>query len=147
METLHSALTLLLFGGLTTFMFVGPLTVLLIIFLARVPKQHRQMPLGRLWLLTVPLLHMVWMYFALTRVSRSFQRHFAAQGKTGQGDCGHRLAVALVAAVWVLAVAPTLWCVLGWNGGETAIVLTGLTVFGLFAAYVVRMLDAARAMV
>lgn len=146
MATFQSAAMLLLFGGLHTFLFAAPLTLLLAILLARVPEKHRQMRLSRLWFLAVPIVHIVWIYVAVTRVSRSFQQHFAARGRRGQGDCGYRMGVALVGAVWLMAAVPMLAYLLRWHNVEAAIVASGLTVFACFGAYVVRMVSTARAM-
>jgi hypothetical protein len=146
MTTFQSAALLLLLGGLYTFLFAAPFGWLLWSFLARVPEQHRQMRLSRLWMLAVPLLHIVWLYFAVTRVSRSFQNHFAARGRRGQGDCGYGLGLLLVAAVWVMALVPTAAYLLSWNNVNAVIVASGLFVFATFASYVVRMTSAARAL-
>lgn len=146
MERLTSAVWLLLFGGLCTFLFVGPLTVLLVVFLVRVPRQHRQISLPRLWLLAVPLWHIVWIYVAVTSVSKSFQRYFAAQGRRERDDCGYRIGLALVFSVWGMASAPLLAHVFRWRRFDIVFVAAGLLVFALFGAYVVRMLGAARAM-
>jgi hypothetical protein len=147
MENLKLAVTLLLFGGLYTFLFVGPLTVLLMIFLTRIPKQHRQISVYRLCMLAVPLVHIVWLYFAVTRVSTSFQQHLAAGGKQGQGDCGYALGLAMVIAVWAMAAAPMITYLLRWEDHiDVAVVACGLTVFALFGSYVLRLLNAARAL-
>jgi hypothetical protein len=146
MPTVQAAALLLLTGGLYTFLFAAPLSGLLWSFLARVPEQHRQMRLSRVWYLAVPLVHIVWLYVAVTRVSTSFQRHFAALGRRGQGDCGYSVGLVLVAAVWIMALLPAVAYLLAWNNVNAAIVASGLFVFASFAAYVVRMTSAARAM-
>ena len=147
MENVTTAVTLLLIGGLHTFLFVGPLTLLLMIFLVRVPKQHRLISVKRLWILAVPFVHIVWLYFAVTRVSKSFQRHFAADGEQKQGDCGYALGLAMVIAVWTMAAAPMVTYLMQWEEQvDVAVVGCGLTVFALFAAYVTRMVSTARAL-
>lgn len=147
MATLKSAAMLLLMGGLHTFLFAAPLTVLLIFFLARVPEKHRRMRLGRMWFLAVPLVHMVWIYFAVTRVSQSFQQTFAARGRSGQGDCGYKLGLAMVVAFWVMSAAPMLVFLSGSEQVDVAIVGSGALLFAFFGAYVVRMTSAAKAMI
>ena len=153
MEHLQPAAYLLLTGGLYTFLFVAPLAMLLMLFLTRVPKQHRQISVGRLWMLAVPMVHIVWLYVAVTRVSRSFQQYFAAdehqgQGNHGQGDCGYSLGLAMVIAVWTMAATPMLVYLLGWEKQvDIAVVGCALTVFALFGAYVLRLLNAARALI
>ena len=147
MEQLQSAAMLLLTGGLFTFLFVAPLAVLLMVFLRRIPMQHRQISVSRLWYLAVPVVHIVWLYFAVTRVSRSFQECSAAEGDHGQGDCGYGLGLAMVIAVWTMACSPSLMFLLRWDEHlDIAVVACGLTVFVLFAAYVMRLLNAARAL-
>jgi hypothetical protein len=146
MSTFQAAALLLLTGGLYTFLFAAPLAGLLWSFLMRVPEQHRQMRPSRLWILAVPLVHMVWLYVAITRVSQSFQKHFAARGRRGQGDCGLGLGLLLVAAVWIMAVLPMVAYLLSWSNVNAAIVASGLFVFATFGAYVVRMTSAARAL-
>ena len=145
MSTFQVAALLLLTGGLYTFLFAAPLAGLLWSLLARVPEQHRQMRLSRVWYLAVPLWHMVWLYIAVTRVSRSFQHHFAARGRRGQGDCGYGLGLLLVAAVWIMALLPAVAYLLEWSNVNAAIVASGLFVFASFGAYVVRMTNATRA--
>jgi len=145
MESIKPAIMLLFTGGLYTFLFVGPLSVLLMVFLTRVPKKHRQISVSRLWILAVPLVHIVWLYVAVTRVSKSFQKYFASGGRQEQGDCGYGLGLAMVVAVWAMAAAPTVAYLLHWEEQvDVAIVACGLTVFALFASYVVRMLTMAR---
>ena len=147
MEHLQPAAMLLLTGGLCTFLFVAPLAVLLMVFLRRVPKEHQQISVIRLWILAVPLVHIVWLYFAVTRVSRSFQEYSAAGGNRGQGDCGYGLGLAMVIAVWAMAAAPMLTYLFQWQDQiDIAVVACGLTVFVLFASYVMRLLNAARAL-
>lgn len=146
MSNLQVVGLLLLTGGLYTFLFAAPLAGLLWSLLARVPEQHRQMRLSRLWMLAVPLVHMVWLYVAVTSVSQSFQRHFAALGRRGQGDCGYGLGLLLVLAVWIMAILPAVAFLLEWTNVNAAIVASGLFVFASFGAYVVRMTSAARAM-
>jgi hypothetical protein len=146
MTTLQSAALLLLTGGLYTFLFAAPLAGLLWSLLVRVPEQHRQMRLSRVWILAVPLVHMIWLYIAITRVSTSFQRHFAALGRRGQGDCGYSVGLVLVAAVWIMALLPAVAYLLEWGNVNAGIIASGLFVFASFAAYVIRMTSATRAM-
>ena len=46
---------------------------------------------GMVWLLMIPLFQIVWNFFVLPKTSRSFQRYFAAQGRTEFGDCGEKI--------------------------------------------------------
>ena len=146
METLRSAAFLLFFGGLFTFLFAGPMTLLLTVLLRQVPREHRQMSVIRLWLMAVPMVHVVWIFFAITSVSTSFQKTFAALGRQGQGDCGYKLGVALVLAIWAMAAVPMVAYLINFEQITPAIVVCGGVVFALFGAYVVRMLSAARSL-
>jgi hypothetical protein len=57
----------------------------------RIPLQYRLMEPGMVWLLLIPLFNIVWVFFVLIRLSRSYQGYFAAQGRTDVGDCGEAL--------------------------------------------------------
>jgi hypothetical protein len=59
--------------------------------LKAVPPQYRRIEPGMVWLLLIPLINVVWTFFVFPGVSRSFQRYFAAQGRTEHGDCGERI--------------------------------------------------------
>ena len=56
-----------------------------------IPPEHRLMEPGMVWLLLIPLFNLVWMFFVYIRIPRSYQRYFAAQGRTEFGDCGEQL--------------------------------------------------------
>jgi hypothetical protein len=57
----------------------------------RIPAQYRLMEPGQVWLMLIPLFHIVWQFFVVIRLSRSFQQYFAAKGRTDVGDCGESI--------------------------------------------------------
>jgi hypothetical protein len=59
--------------------------------LKAIPDEYREMEPGKVWLLLIPLFNIVWNFFVFTRVPKSFQNYFAAQGKNDFGDCGEKL--------------------------------------------------------
>ena len=56
-----------------------------------VPQQYREIEPGMVWLLLIPLFNLIWNFFVFPKVSRSFQKYFAAQGKSEHGDCGEKI--------------------------------------------------------
>jgi hypothetical protein len=71
------------------------ITVVIIILVAGclkvLPPECREMEPNMVWLLLIPLFNLVWNFFVYPKVSRSFQRYFAAQGRTEFGDCGEKI--------------------------------------------------------
>lgn len=55
------------------------------------PQEYREMEPGMVWLLMIPLFQLVWNFFVFPKTSRSFQRYFAARGRTEFGDCGEKI--------------------------------------------------------
>ncbi|HET6880776.1 MAG TPA: hypothetical protein VFI31_11515 [Pirellulales bacterium] len=58
---------------------------------ARIPQQYRDMEPGMVYLMLIPCLNIVWVFFVTLRLSTSFQKYFAAHGRTDVGDCGYQL--------------------------------------------------------
>ena len=61
---------------------------------SRVPEQYRDISPGQVFLMLIPLFNLVWMFFVFQRVPTSFQKYFAAQGRTDVGDCGKNIGMA-----------------------------------------------------
>jgi hypothetical protein len=59
--------------------------------LKAIPPEHREMEPAMVWLILIPLFNVVWNFFVLPKTSRSFQRYFAAKGRTEFGDCGEKI--------------------------------------------------------
>ncbi len=59
--------------------------------LKRIPPEYREIEPGKVWLLLIPLFNLIWNFFVFPKVSRSFQKYFAAQGKAEHGDCGEKV--------------------------------------------------------
>jgi len=70
------------------------------------PQEYREMQPGMVWLLLIPLFNLVWMFFVYIRIPKSFQRYFAAQGRTEFGDCGEQLGLwtAICAVVSIIPI-------------------------------------------
>ncbi|HEY3384060.1 MAG TPA: hypothetical protein VGK32_20035 [Vicinamibacterales bacterium] len=56
---------------------------------SRLPAQYRKLAPGSIFLLLVPLLNFVWVFFVVIKLSESFKEYFAAQQRTDVGDCGY----------------------------------------------------------
>ncbi len=59
--------------------------------LSKIPPEHREMEPGMVWLLLIPCFDIVWNFFVFIKIPKSFQRYFAAQGRTEFGDCGEQI--------------------------------------------------------
>lgn len=57
----------------------------------RVPEPYRQIAPPLVFLLLVPLLNLVWLFYVVIKVSQSFQKYFASQQRTDVGDCGYNI--------------------------------------------------------
>jgi hypothetical protein len=57
----------------------------------RIPPQHRQMESWQAFLLLIPCFQIVWNFFVLPKLARSYQSYFAEQGRTDVGDCGEQI--------------------------------------------------------
>ena len=79
---------------------------------ARIPAEHRKMEPGMVWLLLIPIFHLVWIFFVYLRLAKSFQSAYAAMGRSDQGDCGEKLALAYCISA-VLACIPVVNCIAG----------------------------------
>src|SRR5208283_4392276 len=49
--------------------------------LSCLPEQHRKLEQGRVWLLLIPIFNIVWQFFVLPNIAKSFQDYFAAHGR------------------------------------------------------------------
>ncbi len=69
------------------------IVILLLLYgcLAKVPAEYREMEPGLVWLMLIPLFNLVWGFFVFTRIPKSYQKYFAAQGRTEFGDCGEQV--------------------------------------------------------
>jgi hypothetical protein len=85
---------------------------------SRIPQQYRDMEPGMVYLMLIPCLNIVWVFFVTLRLSTSFQKYFAAHGRTEVGDCGYQL------GLWysICTVASIVPCV-NYVAGPAALVL------------------------
>ncbi len=74
--------------------------------LERVPREHRKMEPGQVWLLMIPCFNIVWNFFVFQRVPDSFASYFASVGRTDAGDSGKQLGLwfAITRAVVVVPI-------------------------------------------
>ena len=73
--------------------------------LARVPREHRTMEPGLVWLLLIPLFSLIWNFFVFLRIPESYKNYFTAQGRTDVGDCGRGVGLGY-AICGALAIVP-----------------------------------------
>ena len=73
----------------------------------RIPPQHRQMESWQAFLLMIPCFNIVWNFFVLPKLARSYQSYFAEQGRTDVGDCGEQIGL-WCAICYVVALVPML---------------------------------------
>ncbi|RPJ82434.1 MAG: hypothetical protein EHM13_08930 [Acidobacteria bacterium] len=85
--------------GLALFFVVTILGVAIGVFISyllydaerRLPQPYQLISPPLIFLLVVPLFNLAWIFFVVLKVSQSFQKYFAAEGRTGVGDCGQGL--------------------------------------------------------
>ncbi len=86
--------------------------------LAKIPPEHREMEPGMVWLMLIPCFNLVWNFFVFIRIPKSFQRYFAAQGRTEFGDCGEQL------GLWYcICVVASIIPILNYIAGPASLVL------------------------
>jgi len=66
---------------------------------SQLPHQFQIMPAGLIWLLLVPLVNIVMVFFIALQVPDSFKRYFNSVGNYSVGDCGK-----LVGLIWAISV-------------------------------------------
>lgn len=59
--------------------------------IGRVPPEYREIEPGGVWLLMIPLFSIIWLFFVVQRIPRSFQNYFEARERYDYGDCGAQL--------------------------------------------------------
>ena len=73
----------------------------------RIPREHRQMEPGMVWLLLIPCFNLVWNFFVWIRLANSYKSYFSAAGVTDVGDCGYTINLAYCIAT-VCCLVPCL---------------------------------------
>ncbi|MEI6971054.1 MAG: hypothetical protein WCL44_06000 [bacterium] len=56
--------------------------------LQEIPQKHRRHRPFLVWLLLIPIFNIVWSFFILPGIAKSFKSYFDASGLKGIGDCG-----------------------------------------------------------
>jgi len=96
----------------------------------RIPRRHRWMEPGFVWLLLIPCFFLIWNFFVFPRLSRSYQAYFRSVGRTHVGDCGRSIGMAYcICSVCFLIPVKFL---------STAL---GLTALVLLILYLVKVLE------
>lgn len=84
----------------------------------KLPEPYREIAPPLIFLLVVPILNLVWLFFVVIKVSQSFQKYFAAQQRTDVGDCGFNLGLA-----WAVTAVCSLLPVIGMLSAIASLVL------------------------
>jgi hypothetical protein len=87
----------------------------------RLPVANRKLVPGSVFLLLVPLVNMVWLFFVVLKLTEGYKQYFAGQSRTDVGDCGQGVG-------------------LGWAIAAIAIVLPVLHILAALAALVLMVL-------
>ena len=88
--------------------------------LGRLPAEYRLMEPGMVFLTLIPLFGTVWLFFVVSRLSRSYQAYWANQGRPEFGDCGRGVGlgwaicgvVTLIPFIGILAAICALVCMI-----------------------------------
>ena len=88
----------------------------------KLPEAYREISPGLIFLLLVPLLNMVWIFFVVIKVSQSFQKFFAAQQRTDVGDCGYGIGLG-----WAITAVCSLLPMIGIISALASLVLMVLS--------------------
>jgi hypothetical protein len=69
---------------------------------AALPPQFQRIPAAQIWLLLIPVFHLVWNFFVYPRVSESYRMYFNSQGRIDVGDAGQGVGLAFsICAIFV----------------------------------------------
>jgi hypothetical protein len=66
----------------------------------RLPAANQKLPPVSVFLLLVPVVNIVWLFFVVMKVSQGYQEYFAANPRPGVGDCGYGIGLG-----WAIASA------------------------------------------
>ena len=87
----------MIFIGIVFLLFMLVVAVSVCEFLAgclkAIPPGFRKMPPGQVWLLLIPVFHIVWAMVAYPKIADSFKAYLEAEGCAGVEDCGRTTAV------------------------------------------------------
>jgi hypothetical protein len=85
---------------------------------ARLPEANRKLVPATVFLLLVPLVNMVWLFFVVLKLTEGYKQYFAGQSKTDVGDCGQAVGLG-----WAIAGIATVLPVLHVPAALAALVL------------------------
>ncbi len=77
--------------------------------LRKLPRAYQRQEPGMVWLLVIPLFHLVWNFFVYPRISESYCAYFRAIGRHDVGDCAESIGLAYCICA-AIAVLPGVGC-------------------------------------
>lgn len=90
----------------------------------RIPPEHRKIEPGKVWLLMIPLFHLVWNFFVYPPIALSFDSYFKARGETVESPLKLAKMLCWVAAAgFIGGLIPCLGVIVGPLCGLGALVL------------------------
>lgn len=92
------------------------------------PEGDRKLAPASVFLLLVPVVNVIWLFFVVLRLSEGYRQYFAAHPRVGVGDCGQMLGIG-----WAVATAAIFLPLLH--------VLAPLAALVLMVLYLVKMSD------
>ena len=95
---------------------------------SQLPRQFQTMPAGLIWLMLVPLVNIVMVFFIVLQVPDAFKRYFNSVGNYSVGDCGK-----LVGRIWAISVLCSLVPLLNYIAWIPALVCMIMFIVKLWA--------------
>ncbi len=84
------------------------IAIFILLFLSNcfkaLPEEHQSMNPNLVWLMLVPCVNIVWQFFVLPGLAKSFKSYFDSKGVTDVEDCGEKLA-------WITCILTLIPCV------------------------------------
>lgn len=68
---------------------------------ASIPEEHQQISPPLVWLMLVPVVNIVMMFFVFPGIAKGFQSYFASQNRTDVGDCGANMAMWFIITAFI----------------------------------------------
>jgi len=100
-EALEGYLTMIYIGSL-----IGLVLGIFILYLfysaaASIPEEHQQISPPMVWLMLIPVVGIVMMFFVYPGIAKGFQSYFASQNRTDVGDCGANMAMWFIITAFI----------------------------------------------
>jgi hypothetical protein len=84
----------------------------------QLPPANRKLTPASVFLLLVPVVNLVWLFFVVIKLSQGYQEYFAANPRPGVGDCGYGVGLG-----WAVAVVCVIVPVAHFFAGLAALIL------------------------